>query len=148
MWTEWRPLGGLAIAAPAVDVLGADTYRAMVVGTDGEVWQREVAADGGPTAGWASTGELTTFAPAASATAGWARDVRAVAYSEGVGVRQIWDDGTALDIGGVVTRRPPSRRRGARRPGRWPGAPTARCGSTSQPPTVRRPGSAWAEPSA
>ena len=57
-------------------------------------------------AGWASTGQHTTFAPAASATAGWARDVRAVAYSEGVGVRQIWGDGTVLDIGGVVTSAP------------------------------------------
>ena len=87
-------------------MLGANTYRAMVVGTDGVVWQREVAADGGPMAGWASAGQHTTFAPAASATAGWARDVRAVAYSEGVGVRQIWGDGTVLDIGGVVTSAP------------------------------------------
>jgi peptidoglycan/xylan/chitin deacetylase (PgdA/CDA1 family) len=105
-WTAWGALGGLAIAAPAVDVLGEDTYRAMVVGTDGVVWQREVAADGGPMAGWASTGQHTTFAPAASATAGWARGVRAVAYSEGVGVRQIWGDGTVLDLGGVVTSAP------------------------------------------
>ena len=71
------------------------------------MWQREVAADGGPTAGWASTG------PAHHLRAGrerhrrlGARTIRAVAYSEGVGVRQIWGDGTVLDIGGVVTSAP------------------------------------------
>ena len=71
-WTTWGALGGLAIAARRSTCSGRHRPRDGR-GTDGVVWQREVAADGGPMAGWASTGEHTTFARAASATAGWAQ---------------------------------------------------------------------------
>jgi hypothetical protein len=102
-WTPWGSLGGRVIAAPAVDVLDAGTYRASVVGTDGAVWQRQLSAAGVPMTPWASTGQPTAFAPAASATASWARDIRAIAVSSGTGVRQIWGNDTVLDIGGIVT---------------------------------------------
>ena len=98
----WQPLGGLAISAPAVDVVDAGTYRVLVVGTDGVVWQQPVSAAAVP-AGWSTTGGSSSFAPGVSATAGWTKDIRAVAYSSGVGVRQVWDSGTAFDIGGAVT---------------------------------------------
>ena len=85
-WAPWQTAGGLAIAAPAVDVVDGATYRILVVGTDGVVWSRQVAAAGGaPTSDWGSGGLHSSFAPAASATAWWARDVRAVAYSNGAG---------------------------------------------------------------
>jgi peptidoglycan/xylan/chitin deacetylase (PgdA/CDA1 family) len=102
-WRPWTSLGGRAISAPAVDVVDAATYRTLVVGVDGAVWQRQVSAVGAPLAGWSSTGAGTAFAPGASATAGWARAVRAVAISNGPGVRQIWGNGTLVDIGGAVT---------------------------------------------
>jgi hypothetical protein len=102
-WSSWGTLGGRSLAAPAVDVVDAGSYRALVVGTDGAVWQRLVGANGVPLGSWSSTGVRSSFAPAASATAGWARSIRAVAYSNGAGVRQIWGNGTVVDIGGAVT---------------------------------------------
>jgi hypothetical protein len=81
----------------------AGTYRALVVGGDGVVWQQPVSAVGASLAGWSSTGLATGFAPAASATAGWATAIRAVAVSNGAGVRQIWGNGAVVDIGGAVT---------------------------------------------
>src|SRR3954452_5930162 len=102
-WSAWGALGGLTIAAPAVDVVDAGTYRAMVVGTDATVWQRQVSATGSPLSEWLPTGQHTGFAAAASGTAGWARTIRAVAYSIGSGVRQICANGTVLDVGGSVT---------------------------------------------
>ena len=103
-WAPWQGAGGLALAAPAVDVVDADTYRILVVGTTGEVWSRQLAAAGGaPTTDWVTAGLRSAFAPAASGTAGWAREIRAVAYSSGAGVRQIWADGREIDVGGSIT---------------------------------------------
>ena len=103
-WAPWRNAGGLAIAAPAVDVVDAATYRILVVGTDGVVWSRQLSATGGtPTTDWSNGGLHSTFAPGASGIAWWARDIRAVAYSNGVGVRQIWANQQVIDIGGWVT---------------------------------------------
>jgi peptidoglycan/xylan/chitin deacetylase (PgdA/CDA1 family) len=101
-WTSWQPVGGRATSAPAVDVVDAGTYRVLVVGTDGVVWQQRVSSAAVP-AGWSSTGVSSRFAPGASATASWATAIRAVAYSSGAGVRQIWANGTAMDVGGAVT---------------------------------------------
>ena len=101
-WTPWQPVGGGAISAPAVDVVDAGTYRVLVVGTDGVVWQQRVSSAAVP-AGWSTTGVSSRFAPGASATASWATAIRAVAYSSGAGVRQIWANGTAIDIGGAVS---------------------------------------------
>jgi hypothetical protein len=103
VWSDWSSLGGRAISAPAVDVADAGTYRALVVGTDGAVWQQPVSAVGTPLGGWAATGVSSSFAPGASATSGWSRDVRAVASSSGVGIRQLWGNGAVVDIGGAVT---------------------------------------------
>ncbi|WP_324276180.1 hypothetical protein [Blastococcus brunescens] len=103
-WQQWRSAGGLSVSAPAVDVVGADTYRMLVVGTDGGVWSQQVAAATGvPTSAWGALGEATTVAPATSATAWWARDIRAVGYATGSGVRQRWADGRLVPLGGAVT---------------------------------------------
>lgn len=102
-WSSWSGLGGRAISAPAVDVLDATTYRALVVGSDGAVWQKRLSANGAGLTSWTSTGVRSSFAPAASATAGWSRAIRAIATSRGDGVRQVWANGSVHDIGGVVT---------------------------------------------
>jgi peptidoglycan/xylan/chitin deacetylase (PgdA/CDA1 family) len=102
-WSSWSSLAGRAISAPAVDVVEAGTYRALVVGSDGAVWQKRLSATGSALTGWSSTGVRSGFAPAASATAGWSRAIRAVATSRGDGVRQVWGNGSVHDIGGVVT---------------------------------------------
>jgi peptidoglycan/xylan/chitin deacetylase (PgdA/CDA1 family) len=102
-WTPWTSIEGRAVSAPAVDAGDTGTYRALVVGTDGAVWVRPLTAAGAPLAGWSSTLVPTDFAPGASGTAIWARDIRAIAYSSGAGVRQIWANGAVLDIGGAVT---------------------------------------------
>jgi peptidoglycan/xylan/chitin deacetylase (PgdA/CDA1 family) len=102
-WRPWTSLGGTATSAPAVDVVDAATYRTMVVGTNGAVFLRAVSTVGAPLAAWSSTGVLSRFAPGLSATAGWARSVRALAVSNGAGVRQIWGNGGVVDIGGGVT---------------------------------------------
>jgi peptidoglycan/xylan/chitin deacetylase (PgdA/CDA1 family) len=102
-WSSWGNIQGAALSAPAVDTADAETYRVLVVGTDGVVWQRRISAGGAPLGAWSSLGVRSHFAPAASATAGWARAVRAIAVSNGSGVRQIWGNGSVLDIGGRVT---------------------------------------------
>lgn len=103
VWTAWTSLGGLAIGAPAVDVDG-NGYRVLVVGTDGQVWSRGVAATGGPGADWTPALGHSALAPAASATAWWASSIRAVATGNGTGgVRETWGIGPVVDIGGLVT---------------------------------------------
>ena len=103
-WSGWVAAGGGAISAPSVEVVDASTYRLRVVGTDGVMWTRDIsAATGEPTTPWASTGRATGFAPAVSAT-NWAHlGVRAVAGSNGPGIRQVWGDGQIVDIGGGVS---------------------------------------------
>jgi hypothetical protein len=103
-WSGWVAAGGGAISAPSVEVVDASTYRLRVVGTDGVMWTRDLsAATGEPTTPWASTGRATGFAPAVSAT-NWAHlGVRAVAGSNGPGIRQVWGDGRIVDIGGGVS---------------------------------------------
>jgi SpoIID/LytB domain protein len=103
-WSAWQSAGGLGISAPAVDVVGAGTYRVLVVGVDGAVWSRQLSAAGGTgTSDWTSGGLHSTFAPGASGTASWARSIRAVAYNNGPGVREIWGASLVVDIGGIVT---------------------------------------------
>jgi SpoIID/LytB domain protein len=102
--TAWQPAGGSALSAPAMEVVDAATYRARVVGGDGVVWSRDISATTGlPTTEWASTGRPSAFGPGVSGTTWSAQGVRAVATSNGPGIRQVWADGRVIDIGGSVT---------------------------------------------
>jgi SpoIID/LytB domain protein len=103
-WSPWQSAGGAAVSAPAIDVADANTYRVLVIGTDGTAWAREVSAAGGAAvSGWSFLGQYSATAPGASGNAWWARSIRAVAYSSGSGVRQIWGGGQVVNIGGAVT---------------------------------------------
>jgi SpoIID/LytB domain protein len=103
-WSPWQALSGSAISAPAVEVVDAATYRVRVVGTDGVIWARDLmAGTGSGVTDWVTTGQPSGFAPGVSGTAWSALGVRAVAASNGPGIRQVWADGHVLDIGGSVT---------------------------------------------
>jgi SpoIID/LytB domain protein len=103
-WNPWQNTGGAAVSAPAIDVVDANTYRVLIIGTDGTAWAREVAAAGGAAvSAWSFVGQYSATAPGASGNAWWARSIRAVGYSSGSGVRQIWGTGEVVNIGGAVT---------------------------------------------
>jgi SpoIID/LytB domain protein len=103
-WQPWRTAEGQFASAAAVDVVDADTYRMVAVGVDGMTWTRNVsAATGSPVSAWTFLGQYSATAPGASGNAWWARGVSALAYSSGSGVRQIWGNGTTVNIGGTVT---------------------------------------------
>jgi SpoIID/LytB domain protein len=103
-WTPWQSLGGGAISAPAVDVMDVGTFRVQAVGTDGVVWSTSVSASTATaTTGWTSTGMRTGFAPAVSGHTWWTANIKVLATSNGLGIRQTWNDGTVVDLGGGVT---------------------------------------------
>lgn len=103
-WNPWRTAEGQVVSAPAVDVADANAYRIVAVGTDGTAWARDVsAATGSPVSAWSFLGQYSATAPGASGTASWARSIRALGYTSGSGVRQVWGNGTVVNLGGVVT---------------------------------------------
>lgn len=105
-WGPWKAIGGASVVAPVAEVYDGSTYRARVVGTDGDVWTRLVPSSGADaTADWVSTSRSSTLAPTVSGTTWWARDVRAATWPNGrKGIRQEREaTGLAVDLGGVPT---------------------------------------------
>lgn len=104
-WGGWQSAAGGSLTAPALEVYDGTTYRIRVVGTDGVLWVRQVPSSGAaPTSAWASSGAQTSFAPAASGTTWWARDVVAEAWPNGSnGIVQVRSTGQSIDLAGGIS---------------------------------------------